>query len=169
MSGSYYREATQKALLELFAEITDLPLVLYELHNREPKGIYTERALGNFEPHCKLLHTFQDGKARCEQDQCDRALAVFTSQQEQSGLCHAGLHNEAVPIKVRGQTRAVLLYGETQIEGQQDAVLQKHQAAVAELGLSKQQAGQLRQRLSQVKTYSPQKMAMFKATLVKLK
>ena len=69
MSGSYYREATQKALLELFAEITDLPLVLYELHNREPKGIYTERALGNFEPHCKLLHTFQGGKARCEQDQ----------------------------------------------------------------------------------------------------
>ena len=39
MSGSHYREATQKALLELFAETTGLPLVLYELRDGEPKGI----------------------------------------------------------------------------------------------------------------------------------
>ncbi|MGQ4809596.1 hypothetical protein NKDENANG_03019 [Candidatus Entotheonellaceae bacterium PAL068K] len=168
MSASPYRQATQKALLDLFAEATGLPLVLYELHNGHPKALYTDRALSNFEPHCKLIHTFQGGKARCEQDQCDRALAVFTSQREQPGLCHAGLHNEAVPIKLRGQMCAVLLCGETQFEGQREAALQKHAQVVARLDLSKGQAVQLRQRLLQVKTYSPQRMALFKATLVKL-
>lgn len=168
MSASYYREATQKALLDLFAEATGFPLVLYELHNGQPKAIYTERALSNFEPHCRLLHTFRGGKERCEHDQCNRAAAVFQSHQEQSGLCHAGLQNEAVPIKVGNKTRAVLLCGETQLEGQEEAALQQHYEAVEQLGLSKSQAAQLRQRLREVKTYSPQSMAVFKTTLVKL-
>ncbi len=168
MSGSHYREATQKALLELFAETTGLPLVLYELRDGEPKGIYTERALGNFEPHCTLIHTFQGGKARCEGDQCDRALAVFQSQRERSGLCYAGLHNEAVPIKIRGQTRAVLLYGETRLEGEHDDALRQHEDAVAALGLKPNQAAKLRQHLLNVKLYSPESLALFKNTLVTL-
>lgn len=167
-SASYHREATQKALVDLFADATGLPLVLYELHNGQPQSIYTDRALGNFEPHCKLMHTFRGGRERCEADQCARALDAFTLQQEQSGLCHAGLYNEAVPIKVGNKMRAVLLCGETRLEGQQQQALEKHEQTVAELALNATQAAQLRQRLLDITPLDPARLNLLKTTLVKL-
>lgn len=168
MNPSYDRDATQKALLDLFADATGLPLVLYELQNGQPQAIYTDRALSNFEPHCTLIHTFKGGRERCEADQCTRALNVFNSQQEQSGLCHAGLHNEAIPIQVGPKTRAVLLCGETQLEGQRPAALRKHEEAVIELGLSDRQATRLREKLLAITPLDPARLLLLKTTLVKL-
>jgi signal transduction histidine kinase len=160
VSTRSHRIAAQRALLDMFSSATKLPIGLYEIQNGQIKEIFSQRSLANFEAHCQFLHQFPGGKKLCQQDQCNRANVAISNQDEQLTLCHAGLYNQAVPIKVNGETRAVLLYGEMQIDGEsyERESLKQHQALVKELGLKPADAEKLRVLLEKSKKYSPDRL-----------
>jgi signal transduction histidine kinase len=159
-----HRKEVQSALLDMFAGATGLPVGLYEDRDGQLEGIISQRSLANFEPHCRFLQQFPEGKALCDADQCNRANLVLASREEQLTLCHAGLYNQAIPIKVQGETRSVILYGEMQIEGDvyQQESLARHQVLVEKLGLSPEDALKLRKLLLKAKKYSTKRLEEIK-------
>jgi signal transduction histidine kinase len=148
----------------MFSSATGLPIGLYEVQDGELAEVFSKWSLSNFEPHCQFIQQFQGGKELCQADQCNRATIALSSRIEQLTLCHAGLYNQAVPIKVNGETRAVILYGEMQIEGAeyQRKSLENHQGAVTKLGLDDKDAGKLRDFLESAKRYSPARLEEIK-------
>jgi signal transduction histidine kinase len=155
-----HRLEAQEALLDMFSSATGLPIGLYDIEDGRLEVVYSQMSLSNFEPHCQFIQQFPGGKALCQADQCNRALIAQETREEQLTLCHAGLYNQAVPIKVNGETRAVILYGEMQIEGDsyQAKSLENHQEAVKKLGLGDQDAARLRDLLWRAKKYSPTRL-----------
>ncbi len=152
-----HRREAQKALLDMFFSATGLPIGLYDIQGGSLEAVFSQMSLSNFEPHCQNIQQFPGGKALCQADQCNRASIALDTKEEQLTLCHAGLYNQAVPIKVNGETRAVILFGEMQIEGEsyQAKSLNNHQEAVKKLGLNDQNAAKLRDLLLDAKKYSP--------------
>jgi signal transduction histidine kinase len=159
-----HRREAQKALLDMFSSATGLPIGLYDLHDDSMEIVFSQLSLSNFEPHCQFIQQFPEGKAMCQADQCNRAELALASQEEQLTLCHAGLYNQAVPIHVNGETRAVILYGEMQIEGDgyQVKSLAQHEKAVRKLGLSDSDSAKLRELLLGAKKYSPERLVEIK-------
>lgn len=160
------REETYKALLEVFATATGLPIGLFEKRGGQTVGIFSKTALENFEPYCKLIQSFPEGRIACEIDHCQRASRALQKGEAWLTLCYAGLYNEAIPIKVDGEARAVLLYGQMRIADKEheELSLKKHQEAVTRLGLTKEQAAQLRDLLLKTKQYSTDEFEALKAT-----
>ncbi len=136
-----------------------MPIGLYELKDYGWDFIASERSLQNYEPHCQLLSQL-GGESLCKTDQCTRANVAFANRQEQLTLCHAGLYNQAVPIKVNGATRAVILYGEMQIDGEdfEAKSLARHQKLIEELNLTAEDAAALRELLLTSKKLSPERL-----------
>lgn len=165
-----HHEQAQRAILDFFAIATDMPIGLYEIKDGKAIGIITERSRKNFEAHCRFIQSFPDGKARCENDQCNRALHAIKSQTEELTLCHAGLYNQAMPIKINGEIRSVLLYGEMLISDQEcrDKSIQNHEATVQELGLDPENARELHKKLLSSKEYSLDELDGLKEVLIKL-
>jgi ligand-binding sensor protein len=159
-----HRIAAQMALLDMFTSATGMPIGLYEIKGGKLEGIFSQKSLDSFEPHCQFIQSFPQGKASCLSDQCNRAANAFASAKEQLTLCHAGLYNQAVPIKVNGQTRAVILYGEMQIDGETylQTSLQNHHDATLRLGLNGQDAVKLHDLLTNAKKYSPTRLEEIK-------
>jgi len=159
-----HRKEAQKALLDMFSSATGLPIGLYDVQGGALEVIFSERSLSNFEPHCQFIQGFTGGGELCQADQCVRAKIALNEKVEQLTLCHAGLYNQAVPIKVNGETRAVILFGEMQIEGEeyQARSLEKHKEAADILNLNKQDVGKLRTLLLESKIYSPTRLKELK-------
>jgi signal transduction histidine kinase len=159
-----HRKEAQKALLDMFSSATGLPIGLYDLQGNAHEVIFSERSLSNFEPHCQFIQEFEGGKELCQADQCVRAQIALNERTEQLTLCHAGLYNQAVPIKVNGETRAVILFGEMQIEGEayQARSLEKHKEAADKLNLNEQDEETLRALLLKSKIYSPTRLEELK-------
>lgn len=155
-----HRREAQEALLDMFSSATGLPIGLYDIEDGRLEVVFSQMSLSNFEPHCQFIQQFPGGKALCQADQCNRASIALEAPEEQLTLCHAGLYNQAVPIKVNGETRAVILYGEMQIEGDsyQAKSLENHQEAVKKLGLGDQDAAKLRDLLWCARKYSPTRL-----------
>lgn len=154
-----HRQEFYKALMECITELTDIPISLYEIHDGEIVGVIPETSRSNYEKHCKLIQSFPGGKNRCEEDQIKRAKEAFNSDRGRTKeCCWAGVYNESVPIKIGGKPRALLVYGEMQLDGENHIrqSLAKHQQAVNKLHLSESQAAELRASLLNVKKYSPQ-------------
>lgn len=84
-----------------------------------------------------------------------------------SSICHAGLYNQAIPVKVGNQTRAVLLYGEMLIDdgGGHRKSLEKYKRLVKRLQLDDEDATELWQHLISAKTYTPQRLTELKTFL----
>jgi ligand-binding sensor protein len=164
------RKEAQKALLDLFATVTGLPIGLYELHDGKLESIFSEHSLANFEPHCQLIQSLPGGKKLCDDDQCNRARFALNSRDERLTLCHAGLYNQALPVRVGGEVRAVLLYGEMHIEGEkyEQETLERHRQVVARLNLDEEQATELRRLLLGAKKYTPQQLEHLKAALPRI-
>lgn len=158
------------ALLDMFTSVTGMPIGLYESRDGKLEGIFSQKSLHNFETHCRFIQSFPEGKALCLSDQCNRAAIALASSEEQLTLCHAGLYNQAVPIKVNGQVRAVLLYGEMQIEGEtyQQRSQQKHQDVIRQLGMKDQDASKLDGLLVNAKKYSPTQLEEIKGIFPKV-
>lgn len=170
MISTTARREAHKALLEIFSAATDLPIGLFEQQGNEVVTTFGENYQAKFEPHCQLIQSFSGGKARCEQDQCHRAIKTFEKAQEGLVQCYAGMYNQAVPIIVDDDVRAVLMYGEMQIEGPEfrEAALKQHEKAVRELGLDEKQAAELREKLLSAKTMTEEELALVKKTLPKV-
>ncbi len=155
-----HRRQAQKALLDMFSSATGLPIGLYEVENGKLHGIFSDGSLDIFESHCQYIQQIPGGKELCQADHCNRAESILNASDEQLTLCHAGLYNQAMPIKVQGKTRAVVMYGEMQIEGEtyQAQSLKKHQLVIQKLGLDQEQADKLRHLLLRAKRYSPTRL-----------
>jgi signal transduction histidine kinase len=167
MISSTARHDAHKALLEIFSAATDLPIGLFEQQGDDVVTTFGDNYQEKFEAHCRLIQSFAGGKARCEQDQCHRAINAFRQGQEGLVQCYAGMYNQAIPIVVDDEVRAVLMYGEMQIADPeyQRAALERHEQAVRELELNEEQAAELRQKLLQAKTVTEEELALVKNTL----
>lgn len=163
------RHEVQRALLDMIAQLTSIPFGLYELRDGEMEGIIPETARSNFAHHCNYIYNLPEGRKLCEADHCDRAALALKSQCEEPTICHAGMYNQTTPIKIGGETRAVLLYGQMQIEGAEHRrkALEKHREAVAKLNLDRDQAARVKQLLLSSKTYTPQQLKVLKRLLSK--
>jgi len=167
-TSKIHRQEVQRALLDMFASATGLPIGLYEVgEGKEGEIIFSERSLANFEPHCQYLQSYPEGHELCKADQCARANTAVERHEEELTLCHAGLYNQAIPVKVGNQTRAVLLYGEMLIDdgdGHRRS-LERHEQLVERLQLEDVDATELRQYLLSAKTYTPQRLNELKTFL----
>jgi signal transduction histidine kinase len=170
VNASVRRKEAQMAVLDMFTTATGIPIELYELHNGGFVEIVSKRSLANFEPHCTLIQSYDDGKEACAVDQCNRALQSVHSHKEQLTLCWAGMCNQVTPIEVDGEVRAVLLYGEMQVEEDryQQKALEHHQQAVTKLNLDENQADELRRLQMRAKKYTLQQLEDYKAMLCKV-
>jgi len=159
-----HRKKAQEALLDMFSSATGMPIGLYELQDGKLEGVFSNRSLSNFEPHCQFLQQFPGGKELCHADQCNRAAIALDCRDEQLTICHAGLYNQAIPIKVNGEIRAVILYGEMQIDGDKylAQTWDNHKAVVEKLSLNEEDAGKLRALLSDAKKYSAARLEEIK-------
>jgi signal transduction histidine kinase len=129
--------------------------------------VFSERSLANFEPHCQYLQSYPEGQELCKADHCARASTAVERREEELTLCHAGLYNQAIPVKVGNRTRAVLLYGEMLIDdgdGHRKS-LENHERLVERLQLDDEDAAELRQYLLSAKTYTPQRLTELKTFL----
>ncbi len=149
------RLGAQKALLDMFSQATGLPIGLYETHNNEIKEIITDFSRGNFADFCRLIQQFPGGKELCEADQCHRARNAFEISEPELMLCHAGLYNQAVPVQVRGETRAVLVYGEIRIDQDEhrSKAIDQLEHAIKAFDLDAGQADELRQAYAKTRKY----------------
>jgi len=68
-------------------------------------------APSNLDSFCALLHAVPEGRSRCEASCTAAARAAAAKGREILHTCHAGLVQLAVPLRVAGETVAVLLAG----------------------------------------------------------
>lgn len=148
----------------MFSSATGMPIGLYEVQDGSMEVVFSQRSLANFEPHCQFIQEFPGGKEMCQSDQCNRAKHALNQREEQLTLCHAGLYNQAVPIKVNGEIRAVIQFGEMQIEGEefQQKSLKNHQKAAKKLNLNDEDTKKLRDLLLNSKKFSQNRLEEFK-------
>lgn len=164
------RQEFYRALMECITQLTDIPIGLYEIHDGQVEAVIPEASRANYEKHCKLIQSFPSGKMRCEADQIKRAKEAFRSNKNRvKECCWAGVYNESAPIKINGKPKALLVYGEMQLddEDHKSQSLAKHWQAVSTIGLTEAQAAELRDALLNVKQYSPQEFAKLENLLSK--
>jgi signal transduction histidine kinase len=151
-----FRVEAHKAILDMFAKFTGLPIGLFDRGGGELKGTFSTGSLDNFEKHCKFIRSFPGGKEACERDQCHRAKTAFLNKQPRLMCCHAGIWNQILPIVFEGDVRAVLLFGETLIESPEymDETIQRHYKVMADLNLGEKDREELGQLLFQAKRHS---------------
>ncbi|MFZ5434910.1 MAG: HD domain-containing phosphohydrolase [Bacillota bacterium] len=65
----------------------------------------------NLTPFCALLHATPEGRSRCEASRAGSAGAAAAAGEDVLHTCHAGLVHLAVPLRVAGETVAVVLSG----------------------------------------------------------
>ncbi len=164
------REEAHKALLDLFASTTGLPIGLFEYRNGTLRTVISDRSLAAFEEHCQFIRRLPGGAARCERDQCLRAEQASRQATEQLTLCHAGMYNQAVPVRVGSEVRAVLLYGEMLIDDEEhmQESRRRHEEAVRELGIGPEEASRLRHLLEHAKRKSLEELDAYKTQLSRI-
>jgi signal transduction histidine kinase len=155
----------QRAILDLFATLTGLPVALYEEMGGDLDLVsLASSSRENHQEHCTFIQTLSGGKAACDADHCSRANRAIKTSTGGLTLCYAGMYNETVPIVVKGEVRGALVYGEMQIDSPEHkrAALERHQRAVEQLGLSSDEAAQLRNLLTNSRTYEPRQLEAFR-------
>ena len=164
------RLEAHKALLNLFTDVTGLPIGLYESENGELKLTLSDESQAKFEDHCQFIRQFPEGEKRCNDDQCRRALSTFNTQQPELTLCYAGLYNQATPLITGREMRGVLIYGEMLLEGEDFLAnsLENHEKAVNELALSAEDAAKLREKLLASKKISADRLKDLSQLLPKI-
>jgi signal transduction histidine kinase len=119
-----------ESLLELYTAATKHAVALYEGERVIVPKLSAER----FQPYCKRLRSYPEGRRLCDQDHRRRG-----SETEKEGfeICHAGLFNYTLPIRVNGQWMCTLLCGQVRLSGAANEMLslQRHEYVVRELGL----------------------------------
>lgn len=164
------RQLAIEALLDIFTAWTGLPVGLYEYRKEELHFIQTQFSLAVYEQHCRFIQSFPKGKEMCLADQCNRAQGTLRDGVQKLLPCYAGMFNQVVPVPAGGSIRAVLLFGEMQIAGEDytQTALAHHEQACRDLSLTSEESAELRDHLREAKRYSPQQLEIFQARLPQL-
>lgn len=154
------RTKAHQALLNLFSTATGYPIGLFKTKEDQTTGLLSAGSLERFEEHCKLIQSFPGGKDACDLDQCHRAKQASIDGDPKLTCCHAGIWNQASPVKINGYVEAVFLYGETLIDDPDymQTTFDHHLKAVKALKLSNEDARRLYDALNKVKRSSLRKL-----------
>jgi len=167
------RQEAKQAFLDLFAGMTGLNIGLYEMNDGSIESLHADPTFMPGAPYCQMIHALPGGEDLCSQDQCARAREAFGASTAFDALriCHAGLWNQTVPVRVNNAVRAVLSYGEMQIEGPtfRERTLQGHEEVIRRLGLNPEQAAALRETLLATRTFTPEQLEGLANSLPKIK
>lgn len=164
------RTKAHQALLNLFSSATGFPIGLFETKEGQTVGLFSAGSLERFEEHCRLIQSFPGGKEACDHDQCHRAKTAFVDGEYKLTCCHAGIWNQASPVRINGDVQAVFLYGETLIDDidNMQITLEHHQQAVKTLNLSLEDSKQLHNALNKVKKKSLEKLEESRGLLAEI-
>lgn len=101
-------ERMLEEIIAVVCENTGLAIALVEL-KENAQGLIPSASRDNFSTFCKTLSSIETTAVRCRADHMARARAC-TSQNVR--LCHAGLANVSIPIRIDGIVKAVLMCGQ---------------------------------------------------------
>jgi signal transduction histidine kinase len=140
-----------KDLLELFSQASDLPIAVYEV-GLDGRTIQIARSGDEFFPrHCHAVWKLDEGAGRraCDENMCARARTGFDSICQNNLLCHAGLTVKTDPIRVNGETVAVIVSEGPILFAESDPQLSmaQHDQAMKVLKATKEQAAKIRELL----------------------
>lgn len=143
------REA-QKAILDFFSSSTGLPIGLCEFDRGSAEMIFSDAAKDHLESYCKAIQDLTNGPEMCRKDEMRRA-----SETEVEGLklCHAGLYNYILPIRIDDTKVATMLCGEMRIAGDryEKSSLEKHREFARRMNLSAKKEAELHRLFDQTK------------------
>ena len=124
----------QDLLLDLFASCTQCAIGLYEESDTGGKDRWILPS-EQLKSYCRKMQSFPSGERRCYEDHVGRAKKVLQSGNGALTLCHAGVFNQALPVKIDGKVRAVLMYGQMCVEGDPRLVeaRKRHEDTIREL------------------------------------
>lgn len=144
----------QQAVLDLFSVSTGLPGGLFELDGDEILSHFSVNSLERFEDYCRMIQSIPKGKALCTRDHCFRAKNIIKTRERKLTCCHAGLWNQASPVLIDGEVKAVFLFGETLIDNPEymEKTMEKYSIVVNELGLDQEESSKLFSKLNNAKT-----------------
>ncbi len=162
-----HRQRAARTMLEVFSSMTGLPVALYEPHNGEMVPTTPEERDDYYEPYCRMVRSLPGGQELCVRDECRRAAETLRSGQEGLVLCHGGLYNEAIPIEVDGEIKAVLMYGETLLDDErsQQRSWEQHRRLLESLPLSAGERAELTRLFTAAKVSSPADLRKARDTL----
>ncbi|MEK7725478.1 MAG: HAMP domain-containing sensor histidine kinase [Acidobacteriota bacterium] len=154
-----------RALMEIVAENVPVPIGLYQTKNSEIEEVIPESSRAKYVSHCNLIQSFNGGKQQCQKDQLERAKNSLAANKDLSqDCCWAGIYNESRLIKIDRKPFALLVYGggkvTTTVDKQES--LRKHEEAVKLLGLTEEQARELRNSLREINDSSISKDGFLK-------
>lgn len=162
-----HRQRAARTMLGVFASMTGLPVALYEEQNGNVVGTRLDEREDYYEPYCRMVHRLPGGYALCQSDEACRAREVFATGQECILLCHGGLYNQAIPIEVDGQIKAVLMYGETLLDDEeaQQRARARHEGLLARVSPSPEERAELGRLFAATKVSSPAMLQVARETL----
>ncbi len=156
-----------RTVLDIFAESSRLPIGIYEKQDGACVGIFSKHNEGLYEEHCRFIQSLPGGKQKCQADEMRRARMARETREAGLTMCHAGIYNYAVPVALEDEVKAVILYGELRLaeDAHEAESKQRHNEAVAALGLDADQASTLEKLRAKTKLYGEGEFAHLQSTL----
>ena len=147
-------------LLECISDLTGTPIGMYEIRNGEIEEVIPETSRANYEPYCKLIQSYSDGKKRCEADQLMRATKALKHYDGTKDVCcWAGVYNKNIIVKINDKPKALIVYGDMKTEESQIQLSAlKHEKAMNLLKVTESEKVKLKQALSVIKKYDSEKI-----------
>ncbi len=144
----------QLAILKAFAQFIKRAIGLFEPTNDDE--IWETLPFEEFESYCRKIYEFSEGKRLCQKDHIERARRVMESGVEELTLCHAGVFNQALPIIVDGDVKAVLMYGQLWAVGNDCCAeaRERHERTIARLRQTENDELELRVYYDEIKRFS---------------
>jgi len=160
LGGTERRKEVEARLQDVFVASTGLPIIIYEKNEAtgQPEASAAQSRCDR--PFCEAIQRAA-GRDRCENDSCSRAAVSFAAvancpPADGLVLCHAGLWNERVPVRVNGEVRAVVCYGELRVDdsAMEERGVERVETAIRQLALPADQAADLRRLYEEVPRYA---------------
>jgi signal transduction histidine kinase len=144
----------QQAALEFCANYTKCAIGVFEPNS--DGDIQEFLPLHQSEPYCRKLRSMPEGDRLCRADHIRRVKDSIKSGEPQLTLCHAGVFNQALPIKMGDEVPAVFLYGEMKVENDYRLSRAKklHEDMITKLNLGEKDEPELRAYYNEIKQLS---------------
>jgi len=126
-------EKVIESLLELYSAATGYAVGLYE----GERVIIPKLSREKFQSYCKKLRSYPEARKWCDADHRRRGAGA---EKEGFEICHAGLFNYTLPIRVEGKLMGTLLCGQVRLSGSvnERLSLERRKYVISELRLGMQ-------------------------------